>query len=462
MISVHRRGRAWPVSLTAAAYAAAMLMLCVASATAQSPLYRPAAERLSLTDARLRALANNLELRIARADTGFAVAQLVGSRLRPNPALAVQYQTTGDRAAGALEGEASVSITQELQLWGVRRNRIRAAGLDRQRTIYLALDAQRLLRREVTASYREMLFQQERRALLDSLTGLNSRIARAAQLAFQQGLGSELDARLSVAAWQQALLDRDRALREYDIEQLQLAKLLGDSLGTVYQLSDSLPVTGLAFLAVRAPMPATAGATRVELAATGVDSLVRLALATRPDVRAVEYEIESSVALLAAASGAGRPTVAVGGLFSRSRDNFSLGAQQGTSVDRSFGLGVVLGLPVANRNQGEIARAEFAGAAARLRLANVRQLIERDVRVAASRVALSASQVATLRQAILPANTAALRIVQAAFGRGQASIFQVLQVQRSYVDASTGLLEALRQYVAALADLEAAVGQPVQ
>jgi cobalt-zinc-cadmium efflux system outer membrane protein len=356
----------------------------------------------------------------------------------------------------------SVSLTQDLQLWGVRGNRIRAAGFEAQRTRYSALDAARRVRREVAASYRELLFLEQRAALLDSLARVNDRIGRAAQLAFQQGLGSELDARLTTAAWQQSLLDRDRALSEYSTTQVEFAKLLGDSLTAAYTLTDSLAPTGLRFLTFRASDTGASETIRFDPDEAGLDSLIRLALAQRPDVRAAESDVDAQRAMLAAARAAGKPTVALGALYSRSRDNFTLGTQPGSNVDRSVGLGLVIGLPVFNRNQGEVAQARFGGAGAELRLASARQSVERDVRVAVQQVALAASQVETLRRSILPANSSALRIVAAAFGRGQANIFQVLQVQRAYVESTTGLLDATRQYAQALADLEAAVGNSLQ
>jgi cobalt-zinc-cadmium efflux system outer membrane protein len=429
---------------------------------AQSPGPVPRSMAVSLAEATVRALANNLDLRATRADTGLARAQLIGSRLRPNPALALQYQTTGERTAAGLEGDMTVSLTQDLQLWGVRGSRIRAARFEVERMRYSALDAARRVRRQVAASYRELLFLEQRAALLDSLARVNGRIARAAQLAFQQGLGSELDARLSVAAWQQSLLDRDATLRQYRVTEVEFAKLLGDSLTATYRLTDSLAPGELRFLTVQAASTAPTGAVRFDPDSAGVDSLIRLALAQRPDVRAAAADVEAQRATLAAARAAGRPTVAVGALYSRSRDNFTLGTAQGSNLDRSLGLGLVIGLPFFNRNQGEVARAQFGGAAAELRLASTRQSVERDVRVAVQQVALAASQVETLRRSILPANSAALRIVEAAFGRGQANIFQVLQVQRAYVESTTGLLEATRQYAQALADLEAALGNSLQ
>ena len=429
---------------------------------AQSSGPAPRAIEISLADATARALANNLDLRATRADTGLARAQLIGSRLRPNPALALQYQTTGDRTAAGLEGDMNVSLTQDLQLWGVRGSRIRAASFEAERTRYSALDAVRRVRREVAASYRELLFLEQRAALLDSLARVNDRIARAAQLAFQQGLGSELDGRLSAAAWQQSLLDRDAALRQYRVTEVEFAKLLGDSLTATYRLTDSLAPGQLRFLTVQAASTAPTGAVRFDPDDAGVDSLIRVALAQRPDVRAAESDVEVQRATLAAARAAGKPSVAVGALYNRSRDNFTLGTQPGSDLDRSLGLGLVIGLPFFNRNQGEVARAQFGGAAAALRLASARQSVERDVRVALQQVALAASQVETLRRSILPANAAALRIVEAAFSRGQANIFQVLQVQRAYVESTTGLLDATRQYAQALADLEAAVGNSLQ
>lgn len=430
-----------------------------AQPTARAEALRPVT--LSLAEATSRALSRNLDLRLARTDTGFALAQLIGSQLRPNPSVGLQTETTGDASPAGLEGTTTISITQDLQLWGVRNNRIREASLERQRARYAARDAERLVRREVTTRYRELVFQRQRAVLLDSLARLNGRVARAADLAYQQALGSELDARLSETVTQQALLDRDRAVREYDIERIQFAQLLGDSPGTVYSLTDSLPASSVGFLVQRSPAT-PANTIQLDLAEAGVDSLMRVALAARPDLRAAEYAVQASAATLAAARSVARPPVAVGGLLSRSRDNFAVGAQQGTNVSQRIGIGVIIGLPVNNRNQGAIARAEFAGTAASLRLASIRLTVERDVRVAAERVALAASEVETFRRRIVPTSSAALRLAEVAFGRGQASIFQVLQVQRTYVEASTGLLDALRRYAAALTDLDAAVGHPVQ
>lgn len=459
-----QRGLTAPARVGAMVAAVAGLLLVGRPLAGQLPTTVPAGDEqsLSLAEATKRALANNLELRATRADTGISSAQLIGSRLRPNPALAVEYQTTGERGAAGLEGELSVSLTQDLQLWGVRRNRIRAAGLEVERMRYSALDAGRRLQRDVVASYRELLFQRQQVALLDSLARVNDRLNRAAQLAFQQGLGSELDARLSDAARQQALLNRDTALQNYSITLVEFATLLGDPLTTTYHLTDSLPAGDLRFLTVRTADSVSTGGTRYDPDEAAVDSLIQVALALRPDVRAAEYDRAAQQASLAAARGAGKPPVSIGVLYSHSRDNFTIGTQEGRDVSNAFGLGVIVGLPLLNRNQGEVAGAEFAGVAAELRLASTRQAVERDVRVGVQRVALAASQVETLRRSILPASESGLRIVAAAFGRGQANIFQVLQVQRAYVESATGLLEAMRQYAAALAELEAAVGGPVQ
>ena len=423
------------------------------AAAAQSPFSSSEGERLSLEEATSRALRQNLDVRLARADTGFAQAGLVGSRLRPSPSLA---------AEGLSNGDFRLSLTQELQLWGLRGNRIRAAALEQERIRYTALDIDRLARREVTTAYREVLFLNERVALLDSLARLNQRIARAATLAVEQGLGSELDSRLSFASWQQSMLDRDVTARLLVIQQIQLARLLGDSLSTVYRLTDSLPVSDLRFLTSLPPDSGVLIPTRFTPDQTAVDTLVQLALSQRPDVRAAETDVEAQQASLTAARSAGKPSLAVGAIYARNLDDVAGGAQQKTITDNGFGLGLVLGLPIWNRNQGEISRAQFAGAAAVLRLAGVRQALERDVRVAVQRAAAAASQVETLRSTILPSNQAALRLGEAAFERGQLNILQVLQVRGAYVESITALLEATREFAAALAELEAAVGSPVQ
>jgi len=401
-----------------------------------------------------RALSGNLELRVSRADTGFAQAELVGSRLRPNPSLAVEYVSTGD---------GRVSLTQDLQLWGVRGYRIRAARLGQERARYTAEDAARLVRRDVARTYRELLFQQERTALLDSLVRVNQRIGRVAKIAFEQGLGSELDSRLSFAALQKSLLDRDAAAREADVQQVELARLIDDSLTARYRLTDSLPSGRLRFLTASYSDTTSAPLVRFAPSEAGVDSLVRVAMAVRPDLRAAEADVAAQRASLAAGRAAGKPTLAVGAIYGRSSDAVGLANGNGVSKGESGGgVGFVLGLPFLNRNQGEVLRARFAGEAASLRQASLRQTLERDIRVALGRVALASSRVETLRRVILPSDQSAVRIAETAFGRGQVNIFEVLQVQRTYNENATALLEAMRELATGMADLEAAVGAPVQ
>ena len=421
---------------------------------AQGPSLSGPDQPLALREAVRRALAGNLELRVSRADTGFAQAELVGSRLRPNPSLAMEYVSTGD---------GRVSVTQDLQLWGVRGYRIRAASLGQERARYTAEDAARLVRRDVVRSYRELLFQQGRVALLDSLARVNERISRVAKSAFEQGLGSELDSRLSFTTYQQSLLEREAAAREADVQQVELARLLGDSLTARYRLTDSMPTGGLRFLTAAYADTAAPRPVRFDPNETGVDSLVRLALASRPDLRAAELDVEAQQASLAAARAAGKPTVAVGAIYGRSSDAVGLvNGREVSNGENGVGVGLVVGLPFANRNQSEVLRARYAGEAASLRQASVRQSLERDIRVALGRVALASSRVETLRRVIIPSSQGALRIAETAFGRGQVNIFEVLQVQRTYNENTTALLEGTRELATGLADLEAAVGEPVQ
>jgi cobalt-zinc-cadmium efflux system outer membrane protein len=407
---------------------------------------------LALQAALQRALANNPELRATRADTGLALAQLVGSRLRPNPALALEYLSNGD---------GRISLTQDLQLWGLRGARIRAASLEQERARSSALDAARVLRREVVTTYRDLLFQQERAALLDSLVQLNQRIVRASQLAFEQGFGSELDSRLSTATFQQSLIERDAVLREAELQQIQLAWLLGDSLTTRYRLTDSLPTDALGSVITQPRGEGPTQGVRYDPVPAGLDSLVQLALSRRPDILAAQFDAQAQEASVAAAQAAGKATVAIGAIYGRNLDDVGSATGPTTITDHGIGLGMVIGLPVRSRNQGEILRTQYASAAARLRLASVRLTVERDVRVAVGRLALASSRIETLRRVVLPASQGALRLAETAFGRGQLNIFQVLQVQRTYADATTALLDATREFAAALSDLEAALADPV-
>jgi cobalt-zinc-cadmium efflux system outer membrane protein len=130
-------------------------------------------------------------------------------------------------------------------------------------------------------------------------------------------------------------------------------------------------------------------------------------------------------------------------------------------IDNSLTFGVAVQIPVFNRNQGEIASAVGERTEALRQREFLEATIRRDVALAHRRYRAAAEALVLYAMRILPQSQKNLETVRAAYGLGEFSIFEVLQQQQRLVESETGYNEALRDYYAALAELERSLGTPL-
>ncbi|HUG35560.1 MAG TPA: TolC family protein, partial [Candidatus Limnocylindrales bacterium] len=181
------------------------------------------------------------------------------------------------------------------------------------------------------------------------------------------------------------------------------------------------------------------------------DSLVALALARRPDLRAAELEAEAAAAESRLTRAERAPTPVLMGGYKHER------TAAGEALD-GFVAGVSLPLPLWDRRGGAI---EAARAVTRQREAEaeaLRRHTAREVRAAFAAHQALARQLEALRAALGDEALKARRAAESAYAEGEIGLLEWLDAVRAYQEAETTFATLQAEFIARRAALERATG----
>ena len=360
-------------------------------------------------------LAETLRVRAAQGD-------LITARLLPNPVVTAGVGNfplgrTNPRGLGV--GDTVVSTfgaEQEVPLWGKRGARIEAArerhaaaqatrsDLDRQlafevRSRFVALlEASERLRlaRENLDRYRESVRITGARAREGDISAAEFDKVALEQRSFEHEVAdAELDRREAVAA---------------------LLPLLGSP------AADVEPVGELA----------------LPEAPEDKEHLIADALARRPDLRAAEQAREAAESALRLARAERWPNVTVGLEYTHSE--FQVSGDLPNMLGTTFSLPV----PVFDRNQGEIAKAEAEALIAKHDVDKLRLEIPQEVRSAITRYTIARERVRRFEDGFLRQAREARQAAEASYREGAVSLLEFLEAERAYIQTARDRLDALR------------------
>jgi cobalt-zinc-cadmium efflux system outer membrane protein len=136
------------------------------------------------------------------------------------------------------------------------------------------------------------------------------------------------------------------------------------------------------------------------------------------------------------------------------QDNRPYGLKSATS----WAAGITVPVPLFNRNQGNIARAQSNAAQTRIELAALERQVAAEAEEAAREFELSRLGVLELETEVLPASQ---RVRDAAFRRfqgGEANALEYLEAQRQYNEVVRQYRDSLVRHRRAMLDLNTAVG----
>lgn len=366
------------------------------------------------------ALWNSPSFQATLADLGIARADLVDAGLLRNPILSLLFPVGPKQLEFTLQYPFDALVQRPARLAAARLN-ARAIG---ERLVWDGLS----LVAQVRTAHADAVVADRRLILATENAALTRRLADITDARLRAGDISELDAR---APRNEAM--RTEAIRlavENDrrLARLTLAGLLG---------LDLVP-DGIEPRSSRAYDTAPC---RVD------DTLIKDALASRPDVRAAELVLEAATARAR---------------WERSRVIALIGVvdANGSGVEGfEMGPGLNADVPLFNRNQGGTARARADITRATHSYAAARVQVITDVRFAAGRVTQAEQFQSAWATDIVPSLEVEQRQAEAAYRAGEVPLLNVLDVSRRLVDGRMQQLTAEAELLRSRIALERAIGR---
>ena len=431
-----------PLSFTRVARGLVLATIAVAppALAAQEALARPGrADTLTLGAARAAAHETSPDLRALREGVGAAAARERQAAALPNPTVAYGHERTS--RDGRSNAQHITQLVQPLELGGQRGARREAARLRRLGAEARLAAAEAQLDFDVTRAYATAVAAERRAVLAAQAAETFTEARRVSQARLAAGdISGYADRRLRLEAARYAAR-RAEATVAREAARVALATLVGEGEGAaLLVLSDTLPTT--------AP----------SLALPAVDSLARLALAQRGELRAATWEAEAAVAeaRLAARERVPVPVLSAGLKTEQVAD--TSGSQGGF---RGLVVGVSLPLPLFARRGGAVAAAEAEGRRRSAETDALRRRVVREVGEAEAALRALSGEIGALAPQLGREADLALRAARTAYGEGEITLAEFLDAVRAYQEAEASYATLRAEVLVRRAALERAVGGPI-
>jgi outer membrane protein, heavy metal efflux system len=404
------------------------------AASAPQPL-RPAAA-LTIDQAVDEALDHNLTLAAERYSVAVADARILTAQLRPNPVLTGTLMLPDATVfANNISPREQVFRTDiVLEGGGKRERRVDVAQTAKSVAELQLLNTMRLVVLDVENAFVDVLLARANAALaresldaFNALVQVNAERVRAGDLA-----QVELDrSRLAALQFQNDARQQESKLA---VAQQRLRTLLGRSeLGPIDAVGDL----------------------RHDDAAVAVDAVRARAFSLRPDLLALRRDQARSTAELRLQLAQGKIDYTVSGEVHHQ-------AQPGPPSASGLQWGAYLSvpLPIFNRNQGEVARAQQEQLQADARVRALESSVSGEVDAAYASYTAARDVVSTIEAQMLSRARDVRDTTAYSYRRGEASFIELLDAVRAFNDTMHGYNEARADFARSLYTLDAIGGVP--
>lgn len=399
----------------------------------------PAGGELTVEELVSRALADNPDLRAARAEIEAAVGRVRQAALRPNPML----DLGGQKALGP-DNNLMIGLTVPLDRGGRKEARVAVAERELQAKRAQVHDRERRLASEVRTKAGEYFASTRNLAVTDDLLRANRDALRLVQDRVRQGAIPPLEENLMLVE-----VNRLEASREIQASRIEVT---------------ALQLKALAGMAPEAPL-----SLRGELAGPPVapdrTEAIRRAIEMRPDVIMARADVATAGARITKEQAEARWDASVNLGYQRQDFSFMLNGLTDSGATRPiqdvfhyFGAGVTITLPVRNRNQGNIAAAEADARAADRRLQFMELMARQEVGAAFAQYEAAVRSLQIYERGVRDVARRNLEVVRRTYELGRTTLLDVIAEQRRYIDIEMGYTEALKQVYEAGVEIERAVG----
>jgi outer membrane protein, heavy metal efflux system len=387
-----------------------------------------------------RALADNPDLRAARAEIEGARGRLLQAGLRPNPMLdlGAQQSVTGP------DNNLNVGVTLPLDLNRRKAGRVGVAERELELKEAQVLNRARELGAEVRMKAGEVLAAQRNLRITEELLDINRQALQLIGGRVQRGAVPALEESLQRVEVNRLDASRQILQSRVEVATLQLQVLIGRS--------------------PEAPL-SVQGDLRTRLVTFAREGAFERALAARPDLRMAQAEVAMAQAKIRKEEAEGRWDASVNVGYMRQDFGYDLSGLTArgelrpiTDIFHYVGGGVTITLPVRNRNQGNVAAA-FAEARATEHRADLATLtVRQEVAAAFTQHEAAERALDIYTRGVLEVARQNLEVMRKTYELGRATLLEVIAEQRRYIDIEMGYTEALQQAYNAAVDIERAVG----
>lgn len=407
-------------------------------ATAQGVPAQPASPRLSVDEAVQEAVRANLDLLAEKQNVPIAKAREIQAALRPNPVFnfAWDYLDWLRRGLNALNSagpsEWNTHVDYIVEGPGKRQRRIELARLVTSVAEYRFLDSIRVLGLNVRLAAVDFLLAKENLELARSNLRVFEDIVKVNQAKVQAGdlAGVELiRARVAEQQFQNAVQQAELKVRT---SSNLLQQLLGRK--------------------TKDPAFDIAGSLKDQPVLLVFDEIKASALENRPDLLATEKDTDRARADIQLQRANAKPDYTLSLIYHH---------QYGYSNGRTFGTYLQFPMPLTNRNQGEILRAERETEQSSLRVAALQNSIATEVENAWQQYIATKNLLDRIRGRLLSEATQVRDITEFSYRRGEASLLEFLDAERAYNDAMQSFNDARADYTRSLYLLDAVSGKSV-
>jgi cobalt-zinc-cadmium efflux system outer membrane protein len=409
-----------------------LMILPALSAGQQNPA--PAAQaRVTLDDAIRFSLLHNHALQALRSTIQQSLAEEITANLRPNPTLGLDAQFLPIFQPDQFSGDY---IDQQAQ-FDAGVGYLFERGKKRQHRLQAARDQTSVVRSQVSDSERLLVFNVGQQFIDVLLAESSLEFAQQDLDSFQKTVDISNE-RLRVGDMSEGdFLKIKLQLLQFqsDVSAAKLAKL--QSLAALRQL--------MGFESVPDDYDVE-GALDYQPVHADLGGLKSLAALNRPDLRAAQQGVVAAESQLALQKANGK--VDITGTF-----NYTHTA--GVNTGAFF---YSMPLPVFNRNQGEIARAQYAITQAQELASETAQQVSTDVVTAFANLQTNDQIIQLYRGGYVDQAKQSRDISEYAYRKGAASLLDYLDAERTYRANQLAYRQALASYMLALEQMRQAVG----
>ncbi len=419
-------------------FAIAAFVVCLSAAVAipaaaQVPVGVRGPVKITLDDAIQMALRHNHNLLAARTTIQQSQDEEVTANLRPNPVLLGDAQFIPIFHPDQF-GSAYIDNLAQFDL-GI--SYLFERGKKRQHRLQAARDLTAVTRSQVTDNERTLIFQVATQFIGVQLAESALDLAREDLKSFQNSVD------ISQARYKAGDISEDDFLKI----KLQLLQFQTDAsqeeLAKVQALSDLRQLLG--YESVSADYD-VAGSLDYQPVSAHLEDLQAKALAARPDLRAAQQGVTAATSQYELAKAQGKQDVTA-------QVNYTHVADESTAS--LFGQ---IQLPIFDRNQGEIARAQVAITQAQEQEKAASEQVLTDVEDAYEGLLTNDKIVQIYRSGYLDEAKQDRDISEYSYRRGAASLLDFLDAERSYRATQLAYRQSLAAYLLALEQLREAVG----